>query len=148
MQRANNSNPSSTGTYPANAEYRCDKRFLPNVNKKGPLLRSWKSSSSSSTHVRWFFHICPPYRDEKHTKNAAERTVPRRYSRRRLAQRSSKFLRSVLPPFLSIPRDAIVRSTEPPLGSGSGLLVPQRSPQKNQARRVPKLRQSSDCQWQ
>ena len=33
MQRTNNSNPSRAGTYSANAEYRCDKRPLPNFNK-------------------------------------------------------------------------------------------------------------------
>jgi hypothetical protein len=53
----------------------CLRQTIPaSSQQKGFAPRSPKSSSSSQNHVRPFFHLCPPYKDEKHIKRTLRNT--------------------------------------------------------------------------
>jgi hypothetical protein len=82
MRQTDNSNPNGAGTCDARTHCRCDKRFLPHLNRKRLTVGSQRSSSSSEAPIRRIPHICPPCEDEKHTrKRLVELELPHFHSK-------------------------------------------------------------------
>ena len=81
MQRTNNSNPSGAGTYSANAEYRCDKRPLPDFQQIGFTFEE-------PEEFKLLVETCPmvlPYMPSIQGRKAHQET-----------QRNTKFLAGIL----------------------------------------------------